>query len=603
MKEQIIFTNEINKTILSVLKKSKNNIIISFNKNIKEKNINKNITFKLLKDIPKNTFNYEIEDFLEIFRTNIKTKKYMTFDGFDLTSAYYGDATLHLEELIEKIKLLDNITNELSIKELQIYEKDIGTIQILEEISKLKNIKCNYLTKPILPSKEYLFAHYIKPKAVNILKQIRNLKDKDNKPFPKTNRKRIMYLCRERGDEAFFEYIDAVNKLDKFDSIIIKQEPYGRNVSAKKKLDEKNYNYRSFYGYIDSDIKKEIRLKIKLMTKLWTNLKHNKEFQSKIKIGNVNCWNNVKPFVKDFIINRIPEVIQNILISKKIMDVEKPDLYVTDSAFIEFNRDVLWGASKKTKTFAIQGCQFVTTKWLVNRPNTFYDKISLWGEMWGELISTNEKDKNKFVYCGITKYDTPIKLAKKLDLGAETKNKKIITFTTQPILGGIKAEREIYKKTFRGILNTIINRKDIFLIIKPHPGDIDTDMYIEMLKKNNVTNFKVLNPSIYDIVKSSDLVITQFSSSGIDAIYMDKPTLSIVLGSKSKIPIYAKAGAAILVTKEKDIEENIIKLLFDEKVKKELAEKRKKFIKEFCYKNDGKATERTINAMIKTITE
>ena len=85
--------------------------------------------------------------------------------------------------------------------------------------------------------------------------------------------------------------------------------------------------------------------------------------------------------------------------------------------------------------------------------------------------------------------------------------------------------------------------KNTAIIIKPHPG-AKTEMLNDMLYKHHLPNIFVLNRKIlpYHALNCSDLLITKFSTMGIEAMIFEKPVISVILDLEERWQIYQDAA-------------------------------------------------------------
>jgi hypothetical protein len=176
-------------------------------------------------------------------------------------------------------------------------------------------------------------------------------------------------------------------------------------------------------------------------------------------------------------------------------------------------------------------------------------------------------------------------------------SKKIILWTTQ--CHGIDLNENI--KNFNVIFNTISGMNNVILLIKQHPAE--GDEYDKLIKE--FINFYSLNvillPKIsdtYEQIFCSNLVITKDSTTGMEAIALDKPLLILNLSGNPDRMDYVNKGVALGVYSENNLLPSIKLLLKNDH---HLAKNRTSFLLENIYKNDGKSTERTIKFIEKII--
>ena len=130
------------------------------------------------------------------------------------------------------------------------------------------------------------------------------------------------------------------------------------------------------------------------------------------------------------------------------------------------------------------------------------------------------------------------------------------------------------------------------LIIKLHPNE-DGKKIINQLEKLK-SKAKVHSEDLQKLILISDLVITEFSAVGLEAILLDKPLITLNLTGKEDRVAYAEAGAALGVYNLNAIEEAIIKVFEDSTLIEVLMKNRKKF------HSDGLAAEK-VNDFIKQL--
>lgn len=155
-------------------------------------------------------------------------------------------------------------------------------------------------------------------------------------------------------------------------------------------------------------------------------------------------------------------------------------------------------------------------------------------------------------------------------------NKKILMWATQKT------------KDEERILNILLDiqkkHPEHQLIIKLHPNE-NTGMFQRALERSNA-DAMIIKTDLHDLIIASDLVITEYSTVGLEAILLDKPLMTINLTGGPDIAPYAETKAALGVYDEKHIETSIKECLCNEELLASLGKGRAN------YNNDGKATER-----------
>ena len=96
------------------------------------------------------------------------------------------------------------------------------------------------------------------------------------------------------------------------------------------------------------------------------------------------------------------------------------------------------------------------------------------------------------------------------------------------------------------------------------------------------------------LLSASDLVITDWSSVGLEAILLDKPLIQVSFTTE-EIETYVRYfdfGASIHITNYKELENIINQILIEEKNLEQLKLGRKKITEQYNFRNDGKAAQR-----------
>ena len=88
---------------------------------------------------------------------------------------------------------------------------------------------------------------------------------------------------------------------------------------------------------------------------------------------------------------------------------------------------------------------------------------------------------------------------------------------------------------------------------------------------------------------------------GIEAVLVNRPVITIEIGGRANLTDYEKDGVGISIYEKYHLLAAINKVLYNSAFKKKFIKSRKKFIKDFAYKLDGKASERIINLINKMI--
>lgn len=210
----------------------------------------------------------------------------------------------------------------------------------------------------------------------------------------------------------------------------------------------------------------------------------------------------------------------------------------------------------------------------------FADYIAVWSENRKNNYLANSKFKPKLFQVIGNIFVSEPKFYKNSSI------EKTILFITRPHRP-IKCYSP-YRNHIEGIqilkiiFDYMIQNKDVNLIIKPHPMD-NVGQYECLIKFNHLEDRVVINnEKINTIVSKCDVVITEDSTAGVEALYFNVPCIHSHLAKSKPVLPLVEYGCAFQGSSKEEIINNMQKvfnLSADEK--KNLKVKQLKFIKEF----------------------
>ncbi len=156
---------------------------------------------------------------------------------------------------------------------------------------------------------------------------------------------------------------------------------------------------------------------------------------------------------------------------------------------------------------------------------------------------------NKIVYSGMSQFDNINDFLNNntrdqsfIKIGIPKTFAKYIFFDPNSILRGYLSVKE-QASTLMILLKFAFTHSSCALLIKPHPSS--KEEYINSTIKHNsdVKNIFLFNKnnSVYDILNVCDIVITKFSTLGIEAMFFEKPVISVLLDKEDRWKIYENA--------------------------------------------------------------
>ena len=101
---------------------------------------------------------------------------------------------------------------------------------------------------------------------------------------------------------------------------------------------------------------------------------------------------------------------------------------------------------------------------------------------------------------------------------------------------------------------------------------------------------------IFDLIQTTDILITFFSTAALQALYTGKPVINVEFEGSGGVPVYSQSGATWVARSEDEIAMHIRNLIGDKKDEEIKARKlaKEKFLQDMAYSPDGCATRRIV---------
>jgi len=227
-------------------------------------------------------------------------------------------------------------------------------------------------------------------------------------------------------------------------------------------------------------------------------------------------------------------------------------------------------------------------------PRFLVDKIAVTGEFAKDILIECGVDENRLVVTGRPTYDLLVRAEEHFKKDEICRSlvldptKRIIAYTTENLPQN-ESESMVY-----AICKAVKEFSGLQFVVKVHPSELDLSMYQRVTRNIGVDALITRDANIYEVLYVSDLVITGFSATALDAMILDKPVITVnFTGLKDPLP-FAESGAALGVYEEKDLVPAVKIGLYDKDAGEKLREAREKFVHEHSYRKDGQSTERVI---------
>jgi CDP-glycerol glycerophosphotransferase (TagB/SpsB family) len=131
---------------------------------------------------------------------------------------------------------------------------------------------------------------------------------------------------------------------------------------------------------------------------------------------------------------------------------------------------------------------------------------------------------------------------------------------------------------WKNLLENFGNNSDYVLILKSHPNE-NTSIYEKILDDFHISNAKIVNDDLFELIHLSSIVVSVFSNIMTDALCFDKPVIRVTFNEIEHTVPYEKFGV-IQSTNIENLTSNIVNLLTDNDLKLKLKINLKQFLKE-----------------------
>ncbi len=156
--------------------------------------------------------------------------------------------------------------------------------------------------------------------------------------------------------------------------------------------------------------------------------------------------------------------------------------------------------------------------------------------------------------------------------------------------------KELLEAIFRAEKKFAEKGKKIRFLVKTHPrANVQFSKKIASDMGSAARIFADRDCKLQELLFISDVVVTAFSTAGLEAILMDKPLVTVNLSKEKELIPYQKKGGSLGVFKEEELVPTLERALAGEK-----GSDPQGFITYLVYKQDGKASER-IAELVRTL--
>lgn len=218
----------------------------------------------------------------------------------------------------------------------------------------------------------------------------------------------------------------------------------------------------------------------------------------------------------------------------------------------------------------------------------FPEYTIVWGEKFRqELVSLYHYPEHSVKVLGQLRTDTIIGNKKDNEHRSlqRDEQKKLIVFASQPI-----PDESYRRKVAIDLVYACNKLKNTQLIIKIHPAE-NIEYYQKIVQENSVHPIEVIKDSIdlYELLDECAALVTCYSTVGIEAVYFNKPVITIDYNRMDLIHL-AKSGVAKAAHSDDELHQALLSIENDT-FQRNMSD-HDQFVRDHAYKIDGQTTER-----------
>ncbi len=238
----------------------------------------------------------------------------------------------------------------------------------------------------------------------------------------------------------------------------------------------------------------------------------------------------------------------------------------------------------------------IMADWLLWR-KVHSDRIAVWGEENRRALIKAGVEPARIVVTGNPAFDH---LARGVEMEAMERVRRSLQLdATRPLLL-VTTQNDSFAASRRQIEAVVAAARQfpaLQIVVKLHPAD-DFAPY-ERLQRElaDIHLHLTQHTDLAALLALSDLLVTRFSTTALEAMLQGKPVIILNFSGQPDPLPYVERGAALGVRHAGELPEAIRLLLEDEATRRRLREGMSRFVRDYAYRIDGRASERLLRLM------
>jgi hypothetical protein len=454
---------------------------------------------------------------------------YNNYSFLDIDAVRYLSGHVNMiANLVHKLSIMESIIAELEPDNVFLYYPYTEWEEALKYVCEKNSIKIypinNYLNRRIIRFKNnFDFIELLKTlKILPFTIKLKNLFLVSKNYFSQVNIENkfdiLLFSINTKYSDIILPLSNSLKNDNVVPLVLLSSDSDYFNLLSKEKID-----YSILDSYLDINLILSINSIYDQIINNYNKIKNNNEL--------INALEDIcGSFIANKLIKEIEYTIifsifslRNIFIIKKIIKEYSPQLLFS-THFSENIVNSLFIGCKEAKIPTI-GLHRGTSIWQPEHSIFHGDRLLVSGEQSKRIFSALGVEEDKITITGFPIFDDLLKKLKNKDsIECKVREKfniskyyTIVTYLTQSF--GARFGPNDRKNEIIMVFNAIREFKDIFLIIKLHPTEYDTEIYEKIAKKLDFDNYVITHDVVLDdILLSSKIALTKNSTTGFNAL-------------------------------------------------------------------------------------
>jgi UDP-N-acetylglucosamine 2-epimerase len=345
----------------------------------------------------------------------------------------------------------------------------------------------------------------------------------------------------------------------------------------------------------------EIEREVSKIRSIWSKISNDQGFAKLFKYKVYSLFDEIEPSLFLLFNSAFVYAISFVKLMRNVLEIERPNIVIVpDDTGLAGKTLVKLAKKRHIPTLTVQ---HGTIDDVLNYMDVQSDIIAVWGKISKNLLIENGVPPNKLVITGMPVSDMILTRDRKTkslvyEKWGISRAKKIAVWTPSPY-DGIRSHDspKINEQTLKTLSAVFRAFPDKQLVVKLHPLDSDK-MYKKVLAQIGDKHAIVIKHfDTYDLLYSCEFLMVCNSTTGVEAMILDKPVIVVNLFDVPENVPYARSGAALRATNKDELIWSINAISKKGSEAEELQQKRRKFVDDYAYKIDGQASKRIVEVV------